>query len=79
MMKGPTFADLSFLQKTYGPPFSNVNYPEIGFALSIWTFSGGGQVRAEERSNSTGGFTITINVTPTPSLHQKTTAGQQEK
>lgn len=74
-MNGPTFADLSFLEKTYGPPSFKRSKPEKGFALSTWAFSDGGEVRAEERSNGTGGFTITINVMLTPSPHQKTIAG----
>jgi Rap1a immunity proteins len=65
-MNGPTFADLSFLEKTYGPPFSKESNAKRGFALSTWTFSDGGEVRAEECSNGTGGFTININVMPTP-------------
>ncbi|SRR6266566_91500 len=74
-MNGTTFADLSFLEKTYGPPSFKSSKPEKGFALSTWPFSDGGEVRAEERSNGTGGFTITINVMLTPSPHQKTIAG----
>lgn len=73
-MTGPTFADLSFLEKTYGPPSSRSSKPEKGFASSAWTFSDGGEVRAEERSNGTGGFTITIKVMLMPYTHQKTKA-----
>lgn len=74
-MKGPTFADLSFLEKTYGSPLSKESNPKKAFASSTWHFSDGGEVRAEERSNGTGGFTITINVMLTPSLNQKPTTG----
>lgn len=75
-MNGPTFADLSFLEKTYGPPSFKSSKQEKGFALSTWTFSDGGEVRAEERSNGTGGFTITIKVMLTPS---QTTLGSNSR
>ena len=74
-MNGPTFADLSFLEKTYGSPLSKESNAKKGFASSTWRFSDGGEVRAEERSNGTGGFTITISVVSTPSIHQKIANG----
>jgi hypothetical protein len=65
-MIGPTFADLSFLEKTYGPPVSKGTNPEKAFASSTWLFSDGGEVHAEERANNSGGFTINIYVRRTP-------------
>jgi hypothetical protein len=59
-MTGPTFADLSFLEKTYGRPTSKRSNPAKGIASSTWVFSDGGEVDAEEQPVDKGNFNITI-------------------
>jgi hypothetical protein len=61
-MEGPKFAELTFLEKTYGKPSIKNNDPEKGEAVSLWDFSDGGKVKATETTNDSGGTTIKVSV-----------------
>jgi hypothetical protein len=61
-MEGPKFAELTFLEKTYGKPSIKNSDPEKGEAVSLWGFSDGGTVKATETTNDSGGATIKVSV-----------------
>ena len=61
-MKGPKFAELTFLEKTYGKPSSKSSNPEKGIAISLWDFSDGGKVEATESTDSSGQAIILVSV-----------------
>lgn len=61
-MEGPKFAELTFLEKTYGKPSTKNSDPEKGEAVSLWDFSDGGKVKATETINDSGGATIKVSV-----------------
>lgn len=62
-MSGPTFADLSFLEKTYGTPRIKSSHPETGEASSYWRIIDDClDVLAKETINDSGGFDILISI-----------------
>jgi hypothetical protein len=61
-MGGPKFAELTFLEKTYGKPSIKNSDPEKGEAVSLWDFSDGGKVKATETTNDSSGATIKVSV-----------------
>lgn len=61
-MEGPKFAELTFLEKTYGKPSFKTSEPERGEAVSLWNFPDGGTVKATEARNDSGGATIKVSV-----------------
>lgn len=61
-MEGPKFAELTFLEKTYGKPYFKDSDPEKGSATSLWRFSDGGAVYATEITNDSGQVTIRVSV-----------------
>ena len=62
IMEGPKFAELTFLEKTYGKPSIKNSDPEKGEAVSLWDFSDGGKVKATETTNDSGGAIIKVSV-----------------
>src|ERR1041384_1848497 len=61
-MEGPKFAELTFLEKTYGKPAFKTSEPEKVDAVSVWNFPDGGTVLATETRNDSGGATIKVSV-----------------
>src|SRR5260370_12581703 len=62
VMKGPKFAELTDLEKTYGKPSRKTSNPEKGEAYSHWDFPDGGEVTANEFIDDSGQAVIRVNI-----------------
>ena len=60
-MYGPSFAELTYFENTYGKPSSKFSLPEKGTAESRWYFPDGGEAHAKE-SKASDGFTIMFTI-----------------
>ncbi len=73
VMKGPKFAELTDLEKTYGKPSRKNSAPKKGEAYSHWEFPDGGEVTANEYMDDTGQAIIRVNISsPEEVLIRKT-------
>ncbi len=61
-MSGPSFAELTYFEKTYGKPNQKFSHPERGTADSYWYFSDGGEAHAEETKAKSDEFTIMFTI-----------------
>jgi hypothetical protein len=61
-MSGPTFAELTYFEKTYGKPGANYSHPEKGTAESVWHFLDGGEAHAKEYKSKSDKFTIEFDI-----------------
>ena len=57
-MSGPSFAELTYFEKTYGKPRSKFSLPQKGTAKSSWHFDDGGEAHATETKIKSDKFTI---------------------
>lgn len=62
LMKGPKFAELTHLEKTYGKPSRKTSNPEKGEAYSKWDFPDGGKVTANEYVSDSGQAIIRVDI-----------------
>jgi len=57
-MSGPSFAELTYFERTYGKPRSKFSLPQKGTAKSSWYFDDGGEAHATETEVKSDKFTI---------------------